>query len=53
MVCGKGKAQEKHGKSIRQSEVQGLQHNHHSLLMIRAITYIIRCGLVVILNRGE
>jgi hypothetical protein len=53
MVCGKGKAREKHGKSTQQGQVWGLQHNCHSLLMIRAITYIMGCGLVVILRRGE
>jgi hypothetical protein len=53
MVCAKGKAREKHGKSTRQGEVWGLQHNRRSRLMIRAITYIMGCGLVVILRRGE
>jgi hypothetical protein len=47
MACGKGKAREKHGKSTRQGEVQGHQHNRRSLLMIRGITYTMGCGLVV------
>jgi hypothetical protein len=53
MAHGKGKAQEQYSKPTRQGEVRGLQHNCGSLLMIRAITFIMGRGLIVILRRGE
>jgi hypothetical protein len=53
IVCAKGKAREKQGKSTWQGEVWGLQHNRRNLLMMRAIMYIIRCDIVLILRRGE
>ena len=52
MAYGKDKAREKHGKSIRQCEVRGLQCYHRSLLMIRAIMFFMGCCLVI-LRRGE
>ena len=53
IACGKGKAREQYGKPTRQGEVRGLQNNRGNLLMIRVITSIMWCGLVVILRRGE
>jgi hypothetical protein len=53
MACGKGKAREKHGMPTRPSEVHALQHNHRSLLLIRAIKFIMGCDLVMILRIGE
>ena len=52
MVYGKDKAQEKHGKSTQQCKVWGLQYYHRSLLMIRAVMFLMSCGLVLILRRG-
>jgi hypothetical protein len=52
MAYGKDKAREKHGKSTQQCEVQGLQH-YHSLLMIKAVMFLMRCVLVMELRRGE
>jgi hypothetical protein len=52
MAYGKDKAREKRGKSTQQCEVRGLQY-YHSLLMIRAVMFLMRCVLVVELRRGE
>jgi hypothetical protein len=49
MAYGKDKARERHGKSTQQCEVRGLQY-YHSLLMIRAVMFLMRCGLVVELS---
>jgi hypothetical protein len=50
---GKGKARQEHGKPTRQGEAQGLQYKCGGVLMNKAITFIIGCGLVVILRRGD
>jgi hypothetical protein len=52
IAYGKDKARERHGKSTQQCEVRGLQY-YRSLLMIKAVMFLMRCGLVVELSEGE
>jgi hypothetical protein len=49
MTYGKGKAQEKH-KSTWQSGVWGFHDKHQGMSMMKSITFLIGCGLVVILS---
>ena len=53
MAYGKDKAREKLGKSTWQCEVRGLQYYHCSLLMIRAIMFLMGCCLVILKRRME
>jgi hypothetical protein len=53
MAYGKGEAQEKHDKSTQQSGVWGFHDKYQSMSMMKSITFIIGCGLVVILRNGE
>jgi hypothetical protein len=53
IACGKDKAKQEHGTPTRQGEVQGLQYKCGGVLINKAITFIIGCGLVVILRRGD
>jgi hypothetical protein len=50
---GKCKARQEHGKPTWQGEMQGLQYKCGSVLMNKAIMFIMGCGLVVILRRGD
>ena len=52
IVCKAKKA--KHAKfDPSPDSKQNFQDNHHNLVMTKGITFIIGCGLVVILKRGE
>jgi hypothetical protein len=53
MAYGKGQAQENHVKSTRKSGVWGFHDKHRGLPMIKSVTFIMGCGLVVILRNGE
>jgi hypothetical protein len=53
MACGKSKAREKHDKSTQQKGVWGRHDNHQGIPMMRSITLIMRCCLVLILRKGE
>jgi hypothetical protein len=53
MAYGKGKAQENHDKSTWQSGVWGFHDKHQGMSMMKSITFIMGCGLVVILRSGE
>jgi hypothetical protein len=53
MAHGRDKARQEHGKPTQQGKVQGLQYKCGGVLMNKAITFIIECGLVVILRRGD
>jgi hypothetical protein len=53
MAYGKGEAQEKDDKSTRQSGVWGFHNKHQGMSMMKSITFIMWCGLVVILKNGE
>jgi hypothetical protein len=51
MTYGKGKAQEKHGKSTWQSGVWCFQDKHRVMSIMKSITFIMGHDLVVILRR--
>jgi hypothetical protein len=53
MAYGKGKIQEKHDKFTWQSGVWGFHNKHQGMSMMKSITFIMGCGLVVILRSGE
>jgi hypothetical protein len=53
MAYGKGEAQKKHDKSTWQSGVWGVHDKHQGMSMIKSVTFIMGCGLVVILMNGE
>jgi hypothetical protein len=53
MAYGKGKAQEKHDKSTWQSDVWGFHDKHQGMSMMKSITFIMRCGIIVILRRKD
>jgi hypothetical protein len=53
MAYGKGEAQEKHIKSTWKSGVWGFHDKHRGMLMMKSITFIMGCGLVVILRNQE
>jgi hypothetical protein len=53
IACGKDKARQGHGKPTRQGEVHGLQYKCGSVFMNKAIMFIMRYGLVVILRRED
>jgi hypothetical protein len=53
IACGKSKAREKHDKSTQQRGVWGRHDNRQGILMMRSITLIMRCCLVLILRKGE
>jgi hypothetical protein len=53
MAYGKGDTQEKHEKSTWQSGVWGFYDKHRSMSMMKSVTFIMGCGLVVILRNGE
>jgi hypothetical protein len=54
MAYRKDKARKKHDKpDIWRGDVRGIQDNHHSLPMIRGITCIVVCCLIMILRKGE
>jgi hypothetical protein len=53
MAYGKGEAQEKHNKSTLQSGVWGFHDKHRGMSMMKSLTFIMGCGLVVILRNGE
>ena len=53
MAYGKGEAQEKHDKSTRQSGVWGFHDKHRGMSMMKSVTFITGCDLVVILRNGE
>jgi hypothetical protein len=53
MAYRKGKAQNKHDKSTWQSGVWGFHNKHQGMSMMKSVTFIMGCGLVVILRKGE
>jgi hypothetical protein len=53
MAYGKGEAQKKHDKSTPQSGVWGFHDNHRGMSMMKSVTFIMGCDLVVILRNGE
>jgi hypothetical protein len=53
MACGKAEAQKKHDKSTWQSGVWGFHDKHKGMSMMKSVTFIIGCGLIVILRSGE
>jgi hypothetical protein len=53
IACGKDKARQGHGKPTRQGEAHGLQYKCGSVLMNKAIMFIMGYGLVVILRRED
>jgi hypothetical protein len=53
MACRKGEVQKKHDKSTRQSGVWGFHNKHQGMSMMKRVTFIMGCGLVVILRKGE
>jgi hypothetical protein len=53
MAYRKGKAQKKHDKSTWQSGVWGFHNKHQGMSMMKSVTFIMGCGLVVILRKGE
>ena len=53
MAYGKGEAQEKHVKSTRKSDVWGFHDKHRGMSMMKSATFIMGCGLLVILRNGE
>jgi hypothetical protein len=53
MAYEKGEAQEKYDKSTWQSGVWGVHDKHQGMSMMKNVTFIMGCGLVVILRNGE
>jgi hypothetical protein len=53
IACGKSKVREKHDKSTQQRGVWGRHNNRQGIPMMRSITLIIACCLVLILRKGE
>jgi hypothetical protein len=53
MAYRKGKAQEKHDKSTRRSGPWGFHDKHQGMSMMKSVTFIMRCGLVIILRKCE
>jgi hypothetical protein len=53
MACGKNKAREKHDKSTQQRGVWGCHDNRQGIQMMRSVTFIMRCFLVLISRKGE
>jgi hypothetical protein len=53
VAYGNGEAQEKHDKSTWQSGVWGFHDKHQGMSMMKSVTFIMGCGLVVILRSGE
>jgi hypothetical protein len=53
MAYGKGEVQEKHDKSTWQSGVWSFHDKHRVISMMKSVTFIIGCDLVVILRRRE
>jgi hypothetical protein len=53
MAYGKGEAQEKHAKTTRKSNVWGFHDKHRDMSMVKNITFIVGCCLVLILRKGE
>jgi hypothetical protein len=53
IAYGKGEAQEKHDKFTWQSGVWGFHDKHQGMSMMKSITFIMGCGIVVILRSGE
>jgi hypothetical protein len=53
MAYRKGEAQEKHDKSTWQSGVWGFHNKHQGMSMMKSVTFILGCGLVIILRKGE
>jgi hypothetical protein len=53
MACRKGEAQKKHDKSTWQSGVWGFHDKHQGMSMMKNVTFIMGCSLVVILRKGE
>jgi hypothetical protein len=53
IACGKGKARQGHGKPTQQGEVHGLQYKCGGALMNKAIMFIMRYGLVMILRKED
>jgi hypothetical protein len=52
MACAKGEAREKHDKSTWQSGVWGFHNKYRGMSMMKSITFIMGCG-IVILRRGK
>jgi hypothetical protein len=48
IAYGKGEAQEKYDKSIWQNGVWGIHDKHQGMSMMKSVTFIMGCGLVVI-----
>jgi hypothetical protein len=53
MTYRKGEAQEKHDKFTGQSGVWGFHDKHQGMSMMKRVTFIMGCGLVIILRKGE
>jgi hypothetical protein len=53
MAYRKGEAQEKHDKSTWQSGVWGFHDKHQDMSMMKSVTFIMGCGLIVILRSEE
>jgi hypothetical protein len=53
MAYRKGEAQEKHDKSTGQSGMWGFHDKHQGMSMMKSVTFIMGCGLVIILRKGE
>jgi hypothetical protein len=53
MAYGKGEAQEKHDKSTWQSGVWGFHDKYQGMSMMKSITFIMECGIVMILRRED
>jgi hypothetical protein len=53
MAYRKGEAQKKHDKSTWQSDVWGFHDKHQGMSIMKSVTFIIGCGLVMILRKGE
>jgi hypothetical protein len=53
IAYGKGEAQEKYDKFTWQSGVWGIHDKHQGMSMMKSVTFIMGCGLVVILRNGE
>jgi hypothetical protein len=53
MAYRKGEVQEKHDKSTGQSGVWGFHDKHQGMSMMKSATFIMGCGLVIILKKGK
>jgi hypothetical protein len=54
MACGREKEQEKYSKSeVLPCGVWDFHDNHQGIPMMRSVTLILRCSLVLILRKGE